>query len=169
MIPSLSDEAAALFRLAERGPLLASRGESTLADREQIEALLPHRGSFLLLDRVTAIDEADAAIAARYDLARAGEVFAGHFPNHPIYPGVLHVEAIGQAGIYLALWRAKGGPIAQVALTHIAAARFIRPVSPGGELEIMARILDEGLFLTVVGQCLQGGQICSVVALSGLT
>src|SRR5262249_10837202 len=107
-------------------------------------------------------------IAARYDLGRARDVLAGHFPAYPVWPGVLQVEAVGQAGIVLNLRRAGEAAPPNVALTHVLGARFMRPVLPGGDVEILARVLEDGLFFTIVGQCLRDGAICSVAAVSGL-
>jgi 3-hydroxyacyl-[acyl-carrier-protein] dehydratase len=166
----LSGEAAAILRRAEKEPLLdaAARAAGPERDRAAVEGLLPHRDPFLLIDRVTAIDLDQGKIAARYDLGRAAEVLAGHFPGHPVWPGVLQVEAIGQAGIILHLEREGAGGVDDVALTHIRGARFLRPVTPGEDVEVVAQVLPDGLFFTIIGQCLQRGEICSVAAVSGL-
>ena len=118
---------------------------------------------------MTQIDFEEGIIAARHDLSRAQDVLAGHFPNHPVWPGVLQVEAIGQAGIFLVLKREGVVEPLHVILTHILGARFIRPILPGGEVEIQAKVLDDdGLLFTVAGQCIQGGEVCSVAALTNL-
>jgi 3-hydroxymyristoyl/3-hydroxydecanoyl-(acyl carrier protein) dehydratase len=167
VIVELPEETAAVYRRAEKELLLAERPEATLHDRAAIERLLPHRGPMLLVDRITHVDRQAGAIVARYDLSRASAIFAGHFPARPMYPGVLHVEAVGQAGMLYKLL-ADGEPVDRVAMTQILAGRFVRQVRPGGELEIVAVPVDDGLFLTVVGQCLQDGELCSTVALRGL-
>jgi 3-hydroxyacyl-[acyl-carrier-protein] dehydratase len=160
------------FGQACRGPLLPAgrrRGRGAL-DRAAVERLLPHREPFLLVDRITRVDHAAGLIVCRYDLARAGAVLEGHFPGRPVWPGVLQVEAVGQAG--LCLVRLGGGPAGEagrpVVLTHVLAARFLRPVTPGGDLEIVARVLPDGLFTVLVGQCLQHGAVCSAAALGGI-
>jgi 3-hydroxymyristoyl/3-hydroxydecanoyl-(acyl carrier protein) dehydratase len=166
----LSEEAREIFRRAERGPLLANAEARRGAGlgRAEIEALLPHRHPFLLLDRVDAIDRERGLVAARYDLARARDVLAGHFPARAVWPGVLQVEAIAQAGLVLHLAREEGTAPPAVALTHVLGARFLRPVEPGGDVEIQAAVLEDGLFFTIVGQCLRDGAVCSVAAVSGL-
>jgi 3-hydroxyacyl-[acyl-carrier-protein] dehydratase len=165
---AMSEEAARVFRDATKGPLvsLADRGREPILDREAIQSVLPHRDPFLLVDQVTALDLERGTIVARYDLSRARRIFAGHFPDHPLWPGVLQVEAIGQAGIILYLKREEVTEPSHVTLTHIAGARFMRPVGPGGDVEILARVLDDGLFFAVVGQCLQNGNICSIAAVT---
>jgi 3-hydroxyacyl-[acyl-carrier-protein] dehydratase len=167
------EEVTALLRAAGRGPLLSGerRGSGTLLDRTAIEGLLPHRGRSLLLDRVTLIDASPRLIAARYDLADAREVFGEHFPGRPLWPGTLQVEAIGQAGLLLMTRLTGEGMQSEAdthALTHILWARFARPVGPGGELEIVARVVEDGLFHLVVGQCLKEGAVTTVAVLGGL-
>lgn len=163
----IPEETAAVYRRAEKELLLAERPSTTLYDREAIMRLLPHRDPMLLVDRITHIDRDAGAIVARYDLSRASDIFAGHFPAMPMYPGIFHVEAVGQAGMLYKLL-ADAEPIDRVAMTQLLGGRFMRPVHPGGELEIVAVPIDDGLFLTVVGQLLQDGELCSTVALRGL-
>lgn len=151
-------------------PQSERRGGSSLARRE-IEQLIPHRDPFLFIDRITYVDRRAEVIVCTYDLDRARSIFEGHFPGAPLWPGVLQVEAIGQAGLCLAhlldettVDRAE----ADFGLTHILGARFVRPVNPPGELEIVARILPDGLFNIVVGQCLHHDSICCAAALRGI-
>jgi 3-hydroxymyristoyl/3-hydroxydecanoyl-(acyl carrier protein) dehydratase len=158
-----------LLRDACRGRLAgAGPGAEVLLDRAAVERLVPHRDPFLLVDRVRLLDAERGLIAGSYDLARAEWVFAAHFPGRPVWPGVLQVEAIGQAGCVLYA-AGRGRPMAEVAGTSILGARFVRPVIPGGEVEIVARGFEDGLFYTVVGQCLQDGRVCSAAALQALT
>ena len=164
---SLSDEALELFKRATKEPLLPRDFSQTLMNREQVMKVLPHRDPILLIDRVVARDAERTLLCAAYDLSRAQAVFAGHFPAAPMFPGVLQVEAVGQAGILAGLLR-DGDAVQNVALTHVLGARFLKPVLPGGELELVAQVLDDGLFFTVVGQSLKDGVICSVAALRGL-
>ena len=149
----------------------AERTSGPRFDRSIIETWLPHRDPFLFVDEVTHFDGENRTVVCRYDLARSAEILAGHFPGYPILPGVLQVEAIGQAGLCLLQLLRDGvhdsaEPL--FALTHITAARFMRPVLPGQELEIVARVLNDGAFVVVVGQCLQGDKVCSVAAMQGI-
>jgi 3-hydroxyacyl-[acyl-carrier-protein] dehydratase len=140
-----------------------STGVPLLA-RPAVEDLLPHRDPFLLVDEVHGLDTAGGVISTSYDLARASWVFAAHFPGRPVWPGVLQVEAIAQSGCVLYAAQ-RGRPLREVAATHILGARFVRAVVPGAGLEVVARGFEDGLFFTVVGQCLQGGRVCSAAAL----
>lgn len=169
MIPGLSAEAEQAYRDAEKQPMLALRPEVTLVDRAGVERLLPHRDPFLFIDRVTFLDRDAGLIVARYDLERAAGILAGHFPRRPMFPGVLHAEAIGQVGILLACLTADEPELLDsVSLTHVRCARFVRAVGGGGELELVARVFDDGLFVTVVGQTLHDGEVCAAIAASVL-
>ncbi len=66
-----------------------------------IQKILPHRYPFLLLDRVISIEEGKY-IEAYKNVSISEPVFQGHFPNHPIYPGVMIIEGLAQAGGVLA-------------------------------------------------------------------
>ena len=165
---AIPEEVAAVLRQAEKHRLAPPADGRAVLDRAGIEALVPHRGDALLLDRVTALDAARGTVVARYDLGRAGAVLAGHFPDHPLWPGTAQVEAIGQAGLVLVRATAPPGPaVTEVSLARILGARLMRAVRPPADVEIVACVMEDGLFTVVVGQCLLDGEICSVAALAG--
>lgn len=173
LIAAMTPEVEALFRAGGKRPMLPAGEWSvpTVMDRQAIQRILPHRDPFLLIDRITLLDREYSLIAAAYDLDRAQAVFAGHFPDAPSWPGVLQIEAIGQAGMVLALSTASSEPRRperDLALTQVLAAQFVRPVRPGSDVEIVARVVEDGLFVVIVGQCLQNGEICSVAAVRGV-
>ncbi|MGD2069030.1 MAG: hypothetical protein PVI57_10190, partial [Gemmatimonadota bacterium] len=127
--------ARAWFEAASARPLIpaAERRRGPALDRVEIRRLIPHRDPFLFVDRITCVDRDSSTIVCRYDLGRGGRLVAGHFPSRPVWPGVLQIEAIGQAGLCLAgLLGEAGWDEAErgVALTHILGARFVRPVTP---------------------------------------
>ena len=166
---SIPDEVASLLRSAEKHRLAPPDAGVPVLDRAAIEALVPHRGDALLLDRVTALDAVRGTVVARYDLGRAAAVLAGHFPGHPVWPGTSQVEAIGQAGLVFVRATAPPGPqVTEVTLARILGARLVRAVCPPADVEIVARVMEDGLFRIVVGQCLVDGRVCSVAALSGV-
>jgi len=70
-------------------------------DRNGITRILPHREPVLLVDRLTGISFEEEAIAGSRFISPADPVFAGHFPDFPVYPGTLEVEMIGQLGLCL--------------------------------------------------------------------
>lgn len=164
----------ALLREASRAPLLppsARRGEIVL-DRAAVEALIPHRDPFLFLDTVVYLSREMATIACRHTLVPDAPEFTGHFPGLPCWPGVLQVEAIGQAGLCLARLLAQERAIeraGRLMLTHVLGAEFVHPIEPPGDVEIIARVIPDGLFTILVGQCLQHGQVCSAAAVRGIT
>jgi 3-hydroxyacyl-[acyl-carrier-protein] dehydratase len=162
--------AAAVLRDACRARLAPPGAPDAAAvlDRAGVQRLIPHRDPFLFVDRVDLLDPAAGVIAAAFDLGRSAAVFAGHFPDQPVWPGVLQIEAIAQAGCVLCAVQ-RDEPLTDVAATHILGARFVRPIRPGAPLEIVATGVDEGLFYTVVGQCLQHGEVCSAAVLSAYT
>lgn len=172
MIPEWSEAAAELFRSAAKRRLAACDGDDTVLDRRAIEERLPHRDPFLFVHRVTSVDSREGSLAARYALSSSAHVFAGHFPRHPVFPGVLQIEAIGQAALLLGLHREapSGSAPSAIFLTHVLGARFLRPVGAEGELEVIVRTVpDDGLFMNAVGQCIVDGEVCSVAAIACLT
>jgi len=109
-------------------------------DSEAIQALLPHRYPFLLLDRVTAIEPKVRATGFK-NVTVNEWFFQGHFPRHPIYPGVLIIEGLAQCGGVLIM---RSFPETQGKLTYfmgIDNARFRRPVKPGDTLRYELEVL----------------------------
>jgi len=107
-------------------------------DRAGIEAILPHRDPFLLLDEVTEI-EPGARVVARKRVREDEWYLAGHFPGNPIMPGVLMVEAMAQCGAVAVLSEeANRGKLALFA--GIDDVRFKRIVRPGEELELVCEL-----------------------------
>jgi 3-hydroxyacyl-[acyl-carrier-protein] dehydratase len=107
-------------------------------NREEIEAILPHRDPFLFLDEVVDLQPGERVVARK--LVRAEEWYlTGHFPGRPIMPGVLIVEAMAQAGAIVVLSEeANRGKLALFA--GIDDVRFKRVVEPGDELELTCEI-----------------------------
>jgi 3-hydroxyacyl-[acyl-carrier-protein] dehydratase len=168
----LEGPAGALYERACRSPLLdrTEREHGPALNRAAVQALLPHRRPFLFIDRVTRLDPAGGTIAARYNLRGSTAILAGHFPGRPVWPGVLQIEAVGQAGLCLVrrMQGSSGGPARPFGLTHVLSARFASPVVPDEEMEIVACVLPDGLFTIVVGQCLQRDRVCSAAAIRGI-
>ncbi|HEY6252400.1 MAG TPA: 3-hydroxyacyl-ACP dehydratase FabZ [Candidatus Angelobacter sp.] len=119
----------------------ASTPGSGAMDINQIQALIPHRFPFLLLDRVLEI-ERKKRIVARKNVTINEPFFAGHFPGSPIMPGVLLVECMAQAGAVLLLTEIEERDQSLVFFTGIERARFRRPVVPGDQLRIEVDVLS---------------------------
>jgi 3-hydroxyacyl-[acyl-carrier-protein] dehydratase len=108
--------------------------------RDVIASILPHRDPFLLLDEVLEL-EPGTRVAARYRVPEDGWWFAGHFPDRPVMPGVLIVEAMAQTGAVAVLAEEENrGKIAFFA--GIDDCRFKRVVSPG-ETRVSCRSIDQ--------------------------
>jgi 3-hydroxyacyl-[acyl-carrier-protein] dehydratase len=112
---------------------VATRLETPLG-RAEIEAILPHREPFLLIDEIVELELGVRAVARK--TVRADEWYlAGHFPGRPIMPGVLIVEAMAQTGAVAVLSEEENrGRLALFA--GIDDVRFKRLVQPGDELEL---------------------------------
>ncbi len=107
---------------------------------EEIQEFLPHRYPLLLIDRVLEMEEGKS-IKAIKNVTINEEFFQGHFPGHPIMPGVLIVEAMAQAGGVLLY---KSGAGVKGTISYFAAikeAKFRKPVVPGDTLVIECEIL----------------------------
>jgi 3-hydroxyacyl-[acyl-carrier-protein] dehydratase len=106
--------------------------------RDEIESILPHRSPFLLLDEVHELVPGER-VTASYRVPEDGWWFAGHFPERPVMPGVLIVEAMAQSGAVAVLSEEENrGRIAFFA--GIDDCRFKRIVSPGETLMLSCEI-----------------------------
>jgi 3-hydroxyacyl-[acyl-carrier-protein] dehydratase len=107
-------------------------------DRAQIQEIIPHRDPFLLLDEVVELVPGERCHARR--TLRPDEFwFAGHFPEDPVMPGVLIVEALAQAGAVAALSHpANAGKL--VLFAGIDKVRFKRVVRPGDTLDLIVEV-----------------------------
>ena len=105
-------------------------------DIAAIQALLPHRYPFLLVDRVVEF-EAHKRVLAYKNVSNNEPFFTGHFPGHPVMPGVLVVEALAQAGGLLTQLSSPTGSERKLFyLVKIDNARFSRMVVPGDRLDL---------------------------------
>src|ERR1700730_12989040 len=107
----------------------------TTLDIVDIFHILPHRFPFLLIDRVIEIQRKHRIVAIK-NVTINEPFFAGHFPNLPIMPGVLIVEAIAQAGGALLLTEVEDPKDKLIMFTGIERAKFRRPVVAGDQLRI---------------------------------
>src|SRR5450755_1957172 len=115
-------------------PNVPAAAKTTL-DINDIQRILPHRYPFLLIDRVLDLTRKQRIVALK-NVTINEPFFAGHFPDMPIMPGVLIVEAIAQAGGALLLTEIEDRADKLIMFTGIERARFRRPVVPGDQLRI---------------------------------
>ena len=116
-----------------------------MLDVVEIQKILPHRYPFLLVDRVVAIEEGKS-IRAYKNVSISEPVFEGHFPGHPIYPGVMIIEGMAQAGGVLAFKSSSKEAQEEakdkvVYFMSIDKAKFRSPVRPGDRLEYHLEVL----------------------------
>lgn len=110
-------------------------------DSRWIQGVLPHRYPFLLVDRVLEM-EPGKRIRALKNVSVNEEYFVGHFPGHPVVPGVLIVEALAQAGALLLLHDLPSREDKLLYFTSIERARFRRPVVPGDQVILEVEVLN---------------------------
>ena len=118
--------------------------DKVVLNKGQIEELLPHRDPFLLLDAVLLDMEHDTecSVTCAKQIKNDDWFFNGHFPDHPIMPGVLIVEALAQSSAVCAMLNMekehRGKP---VFFTSIESAKFKKPVYPGCTLILNAKLI----------------------------
>ena len=133
-----------LFKYQEKKKLAAkfrTRSKSgDIMDIQAIEKILPHRYPFLLIDRVIDITPHVKVVAIK-NVTRNEPFFDGHFPDYPIFPGVLIVEAMAQAGGFLLLNYDEDPKGKLVYFTGINNAKFRKPVTPGDQMRLEVEVI----------------------------
>jgi 3-hydroxyacyl-[acyl-carrier-protein] dehydratase len=104
-------------------------------DSRQIMEMIPHRYPFLMIDRVTEIVADTSAVGVK-NVTINEPYFQGHFPNHPIMPGVLIIEAMAQTAAVLVIHSTGKPKGSLVYFMSVEQARFRKPVTPGDTLRL---------------------------------
>ena len=136
-----------------------------MLDIMQIQEIIPHRYPMLLVDRITDM-ELKKSIKGFKNISISEPAFQGHFPGHPIYPGVLILEGMAQAGGVLAL---KSSDLTEEQMKNkviyfmsIDKAKFRTPVRPGDRLDYELEVIKMKSSLMVLkGQAFIDGKICA--------
>ena len=125
--------------------------ETSVLGIEEIMKVLPHRYPFLLVDRILEIDPGKRVVGVK-NVTINEPFFQGHFPGHPIMPGVLIIEAMAQVGGMLLLGALDKPENKVVYFTSLDGVRFRRPVKPGDQLRFELDILQvRGLLCKMKG------------------
>jgi len=142
-----------------------------MLDVNEIQEILPHRYPFLLVDRVTTI-EPGVKIEAYKNVSIAEPVFQGHFPGHPIYPGVMILEGMAQAGGILAFSQSEDKEAIKEKVfyfTGIDNAKFKKPVRPGDRLDYVITIKkNRGPMWVFDGKAYIDGELASEAELKAM-
>ncbi|MEH7334240.1 3-hydroxyacyl-ACP dehydratase FabZ [Neobacillus drentensis] len=110
-----------------------------MLDIDQIKEIIPHRYPFLLVDRILEVEEGVRAVGIK-NVSANEEFFNGHFPDYPVMPGVLIVEALAQVGAVAMLKKEENrGRLAFFA--GIDGCRFKKQVKPGDQLRLEVEII----------------------------
>jgi 3-hydroxyacyl-[acyl-carrier-protein] dehydratase len=149
-----------------------SETSAPIADIETIQRLLPHRYPFLLVDRVLAFEPGQRITAVK-NVTCNEPFFQGHFPGHPVMPGVLIIEALAQAAGLLAKLTADaqpgapGGAQSLFYLVKIDNARFSKLVVPGDQLilEVEQKRILRGMGLYIGVAKVDGREVASAEVL----
>ncbi|MBI4479057.1 MAG: 3-hydroxyacyl-ACP dehydratase FabZ [Acidobacteria bacterium] len=112
-----------------------------ILDINEIQKILPHRPPFLLIDRIIEIETGKRIVGIK-NVTMNEPFFVGHFPNYPVMPGVLIIEAMAQTGGVLALRDEAIGSDKLVLFAAIEEAKFRRPVVPGDQLRLELEVLQ---------------------------
>ena len=136
-----------------------------MLDIIQIQEILPHRYPMLLVDRITDM-ELKKSIKGFKNVSISEPAFQGHFPGHPIYPGVLILEGMAQCGGVLAL---KSSDLTDeemkskvIYFMSIDNAKFRTPVRPGDRLDYVLEVIKmKSTLMVLKGQAFVDGKICA--------
>jgi beta-hydroxyacyl-ACP dehydratase FabZ len=129
-------------------------------------SVIPHRYPLLLIDRVLEIEPKKRIVAIK-NVTVNEEFFAGHFPGHPVMPGVLVIEAMAQVGGLLVMHDVPDRENKLIYFTTINKAKFRRPVVPGDQLRIEIDILRlREVFCKLSAKAMVDGQLVAEAVLS---
>lgn len=123
-----------------------------MLDVNEIQKILPHRYPFLLIDKIVEISP-NEHIIARKNVTIGEPIFQGHFPGHPIYPGVMILEGMAQAGGVLAFKSAPDDDYTNkvVYFMSIDKAKFRHPIRPGDVVEYRISVIKHRGKVWVLG------------------
>ena len=140
-----------------------------MMDINEILKHVPHRYPFLLVDRIVEIHGEERIVGIK-NVSMNENFFQGHFPHHPVMPGVLICEAMAQVGAILARC-ARGGATENktFVLTGLDKVKFKRPVEPGDQLRIeLVSLKRRGSYWKMQGSATVDGKIAAQAEISAM-
>lgn len=130
-------------------------------DTQEIMSILPHRYPFLLIDRVIDMERKKRIVAIKNVTANEPQ-FTGHFPDQPIMPGVLTIEAMAQTGGVLLLTEFPDRAERLMVFAGIEEARFRKPIVPGDQVRIEVDVVSwRPKISKMKGKCIVDGQVAA--------
>jgi 3-hydroxyacyl-[acyl-carrier-protein] dehydratase len=136
-----------------------------ILDTNAIQAILPHRYPFLLVDAIEEMERWKHIVGIK-NVTINEYFFQGHFPGKPIMPGVLIIESMAQTGGVLLLQEVKDREKKLLYFVAIDDARFRRPVVPGDQLRIEVNVLAwRGTFCKLQGRASVAGELAAEATL----
>jgi 3-hydroxyacyl-[acyl-carrier-protein] dehydratase len=139
-----------------------------MLDINEIREYLPHRYPMLLVDRVVELTLGESIVAYK-NLTVNETIFQGHFPDHPVFPGVLIIEAMAQAAGILGFKTMDNKPEdgSMYYFVGVDKVRFRRPVIPGDRLDLKAAIISErrGIWKFDCSAEVEGELVCEATIL----
>ena len=145
------------------GDSMSENIEGSSVTITEIMDFLPHRYPFLLVDRVVEMNGEQSGVGIK-NVTASEPWFTGHFPENPVFPGVLIIEAIAQVSAILVLQHAKdsGSPIETklIYFMTVDKVRFRHPVTPGDQMRIqVTQIRRRGMAYKFKGEVYVNGQL----------
>lgn len=139
---------------------------SSALDIREIFKIIPHRYPFLLVDRILETDGSLHMVAIK-NVTINEPFFQGHFPGHPVMPGVLIVEALAQVGVILLFHGMEDRDTKLVYFSGIDNCRFRHPVMPGDQLRLQVTVVKQrARFYKMKGEALVNDTLVAEAELS---
>jgi 3-hydroxyacyl-[acyl-carrier-protein] dehydratase len=137
-------------------------------DIEWIQSVLPHRYPILLVDRVLEMEPRKRIVAIK-NVTINEPVFTGHFPGRPVFPGVLLIEGMAQAGGLLLLQEIPDRERKLLYFASIEEARFRRPVVPGDQVRYEIEVIKlRKTYCKLTAKALVDGEVAAEAVLSSV-